>query len=160
MTDTLLADITSVADSLEATAAEVKKRQLPEALRWWKLVAERYDELDAQRKRINAVLENLSRVTLPEMMQEAGVKTVTVENLNGANYRFTVSQRFSCSMPDKEQGMNWLRENNLGDLIQETVNAQTLSSAIKKMIEDEGREPPEDLFKQSYMNYTSATKAR
>lgn len=149
--------LTALADEVEAAVEGVKKGKLPAALKYWKLTTDEYEAFDKQRKRLYQALEDLSRKTIPEMMAEEGVKTITLEDVG---YRFTVSQRFSCSMPDKEAGMEWLRQNGLGDLIQPTVNAQTLSSAVKKMIEDEGREPPEDLFNTNYMSFTSATKAR
>jgi hypothetical protein len=38
----------------------------------------------------------------------------------------------------------WLRENDLGSLIQETVNARTLSSAVKGLLED-GETIPEEM---------------
>jgi hypothetical protein len=150
-------DLRQLATKTEELALLVRQGKIAEALRFWHALSDNYEAFDKQRKRINAVIEALSRGTLPEMMGEEGVKTVTLEDVG---YRFTVSQRFSCSMPDKEAGMGWLRSNNLGDLIQETVNAQTLASAMKRLIEEEGREPPPELFNTSYMAYTSATKAR
>jgi hypothetical protein len=147
----------AAADEIVAMVEGVKKGKLVEALTYWKGTGDEYEAFDKERKRIGQALEDLSRKTIPEMMAEEGVKTITLEDIG---YRFTVSQRFSCSMPDKEAGMEWLRGNGLGDLIQPTVNAQTLSSAMKKMIEDDGREPPSELFTTSYMSFTSATKAR
>jgi hypothetical protein len=147
----------AVADELEGLTAQIRRGGLPDALRFWKLTGEEYDQFDKERKRIYEALESLSRKTIPEMMEEQGIKTITLEDIG---YRFTVSQRFSCSMPDKEAGMAWLKANGLGDLIQPTVNAQTLSSAAKKRLEDEGLEMPTDLFNTSYMAFTSATKAK
>lgn len=149
--------LTQLADEVTEMVEGVKKGKLPAALLYWKLTSDEYEAFDKQRKRIYQALEDLSRKTIPEMMAEEGVKTITLDTIG---YRFTVSQRFSCSMPDKEAGMEWLKANNLGDLIQPTVNAQTLSSAVKKMIEDDGIEPPAELFNTNYMSFTSATKAR
>lgn len=142
---------------VEQTARDIKKSKLAEALRWWKTTTDQYDELDKHRKRMLATLEEMSRKIIPEMMSEEGVKTITLDDVG---YRFTVSQRFSCSMPEKELGMQWLRDNGLGDLIQETVNSGTLSSAVKKRIEDDGMDVPAELFNTNYMSYTSATKVK
>lgn len=141
----------------EQAAAYIKKGKLPDALRYWKTLSDQYEELDKERKRIYQVIEDLSRKALPEMMAEEGVKTISLDDIG---YRFTVSQRFSCSMPEKELGMEWLRNNGLGDLIQMTVNAGTLSSAVKKRIEDDGLDVPAELFNTNYMSYTSATKLK
>lgn len=145
------------ADALDERLITVKKGNLADALRFYYGTRESYDEVDAQRKRIYEALENMSRATIPEMMADEGIKTITLDDIR---IRFTVSQRFSCSMPDKDAGMVWLRENGLGDLIQETVNAGTLSSAAKKRIETDGLEMPGEYFRTSYMTFTSATKVK
>jgi hypothetical protein len=149
--------LAAIAGHVEEEIAGIKKMPLQDVLRYWHLLSDAYEALDKERKRVYAAVENLSRGTIPEMMQEQGVRSMTLDDLG---YRFTVSQRFSCSMPDKDAGMKWLRENGLGDLIQETVNSGTLSSAMKRLIENEGREPPADYFNTNYMSYTSATKAK
>jgi len=149
--------LTALANELEEVIKVVRKGGLPEALTFWKASKDEYEAFDEQRKRVYAALESLSRQTLPEMMAEHDTKTITLDSLG---YRFTVSQRFSCSMPDPDAGMKWLKENGLGDLIKPTVNAQTLSSAVKKRIEDDGMEVPPELFNTSYAPFTSATKVK
>jgi hypothetical protein len=57
----------------------------------------------------------------------------------------------------KEIGIEWLRSNNAEDLIQETVNSQSLSRFAKDLIE-EGRELPEDIFNVAIIPNTSRTK--
>lgn len=146
-----------LANQIEAQVAEIKRMNIEDVLRFWHFNGDAYEAMDKERKRLYAALETLSRVSIPEIMGEKKVRTVTLDDVG---FRFTVSQRFSASMPDKERGKEWLRSNGLGDIIQETINAQTLSSAIKKMIEDDGKDPPAELFTTNYMSYTSATKAR
>jgi hypothetical protein len=155
--ETITLSLRGRADEIDELVKQARRGSLPDALRFWKLISDQYDELDKQRKRVYQAIEDMSRKTIPEMMEEQGIKTITLEDIG---YRFTVAQRYSCSMPDKEAGMAWLKANGLGDLIQPTVNAQTLSSAAKKRLEDDGLEMPTDLFNTSWMAYTSATKAR
>jgi hypothetical protein len=58
----------------------------------------------------------------------------------------------------KEAAFEWLRENGLGELITETVNASTLSAQARKMLED-GTELDADIFNVSVFPTTSITKA-
>ena len=99
--------------------------------------------------------ELLSREQIPEIMKEHGVKTITVEGVG----RVTVSYRFSCSMLDKEMGLDWLRNNGHGGIIIETVNSSTLAAFAKSQLQEQGAELPADVFKTSTSPYTSITKA-
>lgn len=144
-------------DLAEKTLAKAKTGSLPDILHFFESERDKYDALDGCRKRLNALIENMSREDIPEMMRDAGVRTITLDDIKR---RFTVAQRFNASMPDKDIGMAWLRENGAGALIQETVNAQTLSSWAKNRIEEEGLDLPADKFKVSTMAYTSSTAVK
>ena len=96
----------------------------------------------------------MKNVTVPTLFNQHGVKTISVDG-----YRFSVSVRLSASIPDKELGFQWLRDNNLGDIIKPTVNAMTLASTAKELIE-EGLELDPDLFKVSYNENTSVTRVK
>lgn len=145
----------AVAD-LTARIEEIRKGGLPDALRFYKDVKDGYELAEVERKKVGQLIEDLSRTTIPDMMDEQGVKTITLEDIG---YRFTVSQRWSCSIIDKDAGIPWLKENGAAALVFETVNAQTLASYAKGRVEDEGFDLPVDIFKTGTMNYTSVTKA-
>lgn len=139
----------------QAEVLEIRRSPLAEALTQWTLTDDDYEELNEARKEIYALLETLNKGTLPEMMQDSKTKTITLSNVGR---RFTVSHRLSCSMLDKEKGVEWLIANG-GDAIPKlTVNAQTLSSFAKARIEKQGLDMPEDLFKVSTVSQVSATK--
>lgn len=144
-------------EGIQAETAERRKGTLPEALRFYKVLKDEYDEFETVRKKIGETLEGLSRNTIPEMMAENEVRTITLDDIG---YRFTISHRWSCSMVDKDAGITWLKENGLAPMVFETVNAQTLASWAKGLVEDEGRDPPAELFKTGQMAFTSVTKAR
>lgn len=108
------------------------------------------------REALNDLEEDLSRVKVPEVMKEHNVKTIHIEDVG----RVTVSYRFSCSMLDKEAGINWLRANGHGGIVIETVNSSTLASFAKSLLEDEGKDMPESIFKTGTSPYTSITKVR
>lgn len=105
------------------------------------------------REALSAMEERLSREQVPDVMRANNIRSTTIEGVG----RVSLSQRWSCSMLDKELGMEWLRENGNGGVIQETVNAQTLGALAKEM-NTEGFDLPQDLFKTSIMTYTSITK--
>lgn len=143
--------------AFNAAMAEAKKGKLTDCLKMWFMSREDYDALDVIRKQLHKALEDVSRITIPEFMAEEGVKSTSLEDIG---YRFTVSQKVSASIaPDKKDAAYaWLRETGNAVIITETVNASTLSSFVRKRVQDEGLEVPEDLFKVSTMAFTSATK--
>ncbi len=112
------------------------------------------EKIKEAREALQEMTDQLSRETVPEFMKRAGVKTLTLEGVG----RVTVSHRYSCSMLDKDLGFKWLRTNDAGELIQETVNAQTLAAYAKNRLEQEGFAMPDDIFKVGAVTFTSITK--
>lgn len=152
-TQTLTHDVKIV----EEEVSNIKKAKLTDALRFYKTLKDEYEALDEQRKKIGEMLEGLSRNSIPDMMAEEDVRTVTLDDVG---YRFTVSQRVSCSMVDKDGAIDWLKANDQGAIVIETVNSGTLASFAKSYVEDKGADLPVEFFKMSTMAFTSVTKAR
>lgn len=84
-------------------------------------------------------------------------KTLTAR-FDDRDYRITLSTALRASIRKgcKDGAHDWLREHQLGDLITETVSAQTLGAAATHMM-TENRELPEDLFNAFYQNTVSIT---
>lgn len=101
-------------------------------------------------------LDNLRQDKIPTAFKEAGITSLTVDG-----YRYTISQtlRASIKPETKEDAYQWLRDNDLGDLIIETVNASTLAAQARKMAED-GLELEPDLFNVNIVPTTSITQAK
>lgn len=116
-------------------------------------------EIKTAREALADIADALSTSAIPDLLRHmketTGLKTPI--NLEGVG-RVTVSYRFSCSMLDKAQGIAWLDANGHGDIAPRSVNAQTLGSFAKKMIEDEGVDLPAEIFKTGTAPYTSITK--
>ncbi len=112
------------------------------------------------RKTLEQMSDHLSRVVIPDTIKSLRERTGEKPpfNIEGVG-RVTVSYRFSCTMTDKPAGLDWLRANGHEGLIQETVNSSTLSAFGKDMLENQGKELPEEIFKTSTSPYTSITKA-
>ena len=153
----------SIAHQMEEMLKEAEEEErllkattdLPLVLRKFKEIRDANERLEVSRKKFNTFLDFFSRNIIPDMMQEQGVKTISLDDIG---YRFTVSVKMNASMADKAAGMNWLRDEGHGDLIQETVNASSLSAFAKSYIEETGKDLPADLFKLSNLRYTSVTK--
>ena len=107
------------------------------------------------REALNQIEEKLSREQVPDALRSHQIRTITVEGVG----RVSLGTRWSASMPDKQAGFEWLRSNEHGGVIQETVNAQTLGALAKELNED-GLELPAPTFTTNIMTYTSITKVK
>jgi len=107
------------------------------------------------REALEQIEMKLSREQVPEVMRAHNIKNITIEGVG----RVTLGTRWSASMPDKAAGFEWLRANEHGGVIQETVNAQTLG-ALAKELNLEGTELPAPTFTTNIMTYTSITKVK
>lgn len=112
------------------------------------------------RKSLDNMSDHLSRVVVPDTVKDLKERTGEKPpfNIDGVG-RVSVSYRFSCSMIDKDKGIEWLRSEGHGGIVQETVNSSTLASFAKNLLEVDGIELPDDKFKISTSPYTSITKA-
>lgn len=108
------------------------------------------------RESLDRLEEHLSRQAIPDVFLRHEIKTITVEGVG----RVTVSNKWGCSMIDKEAGLRWLRETGNEGLIQETVNASTLAAFAKNLSDTEGKDLPDEIFKVGRVPYTSITKVR
>lgn len=154
-----IADLMEQAVVKGNAAFDAAKKGAPEDLiRLYVATDESYDRLDKARKELYAMLEGVSRNYIPEVLAERQIKTISLDDIKR---RITVAVRISASIvPDnKALAFQWLRDNKADALIQETVNAGTLSSFAKQRLE-EGYELPEELFKMNTMQYTSVTKIK
>jgi hypothetical protein len=97
--------------------------------------------------------ERLSREYVPDVMRLSNIRSTTIEGVG----RVSLGTRWSASMIEKEEAMNWLRQSGNSGVIQETVNAQTLG-ALAKELNATGYELPQDKFTTNVMTYTSITK--
>lgn len=116
------------------------------------------EKLEVALKPFDAFYEEMAKVKIPTMFERHKVPNVTLEE----GYRVQVSHTLRASIrggQDKEAAYQWLRDNGLGDLVTETVNAATLSAAAKAMAE-ENRELDGDLFNVAIMANTSFVRVK
>ena len=113
----------------------------------YKALLDRKDELEEQTKENNAAIEELKKQIAQEMIDNES----PVISRNGFRYSLAQKTKYSKKAEEKllEEGLDFfevLRNEGLGDLIKETVNANTLSSSMKAYVEENG-ELSEDLAK-------------
>jgi hypothetical protein len=149
----LLTNITSTVR--EETNEAVASEDHIEVIRHYDQLRQVTALIKESREALEQIEMKLSRESVPEIMRAHHVKTITVEGVG----RVSLGTRWSASMPDKGAGFDWLRANEHGGVIQETVNAQTLG-ALAKELNEEGKELPTPTFTTNIMTYTSITKAK
>jgi hypothetical protein len=114
------------------------------------------DTFQAAQDALDQAYDAMTKEVVPAAFEREEATTLTIK----AGYRITISQRYYASIiPDKKaDAYKWLRANKLDDLIQETVNASTLSAAGKELLETKGKELPEGMFNCHFQPNTSITK--
>lgn len=119
-----------------------------------------HDTVAEELKELSKLVEKIKTETLPQLFEDYKTKNVSVE-VDGVTYRVGTSVRATASIKgDAAEAHKWLRDNNLGALIIETVNASTLAATAKTMMETDGKEPDPDLFQFGSMTTTSVTKVK
>jgi len=105
-----------------------------------------YKGLDDARKKVYHVLDFMDKTLVPKAFEREELDSVRVPEIARS---FNLSKQRTASMLDKPRGFEWLRDNGLGELVTETVNAQTLAKALSEYIAEKAKDPPEDIFKYS-----------
>lgn len=152
----LLDDLFVIAQEFRAKQEFIHTEKIQDQVRFLRLLRDVKETAADIESQLGKVLEKMRQETIPNSFKESGVTTLTVDG-----YRYTISQtlRASIRADKKLDAYKWLRENDLGDLITETVNASTLSAQARKMAED-GTELEPDLFNVSIVPNTSITQAK
>jgi len=96
-------------------------------------------DLEDRLEKVNADIKEADR-ELSDMMAEAETPNFTH---SGFMYVLTTKTRASAKAGMKNELFAALRANDAGDMIQETVNANTLSSFVKEQMGENNDEVPE-----------------
>lgn len=144
-----------LANDIEKVVDATEKGTLTDACEIYINLKTGYDELDKARKRIYASLDKMNKQVIPTKLEASGVDKIQIPELARSFY---ISTKYSASMPDREVGYAWLRDNGYGDVIGETVNAGTLASLCKSMVLDDGVDVPADIIDFKSYNTTGSSK--
>jgi hypothetical protein len=151
----LLANLTVELSGLIEAIADNKTIPPSEVARAYFFVRAAHEALDKSVKALYHVRDRLDKAVVPERLELFGTDITRLPDLGRS---FTINEKISASFPDKEAGHAWLREIGQGDLIQETVNAGTLSAFIRNLQIDQNIDPPEGVVKVSAYKTTSINK--
>lgn len=128
----------------------------------YKALLDTKEALADQTKRNNAeVLQ--CRDQLAQAMLDAEVEQV---GRHGINWRLKPTTKYSKKAGKDEELFELLREKGLGDLIKETVNAQTLQGAMSELAAENDDELPEEfsdvisVYEYMDISHRKSTKAK
>lgn len=150
----------AAAKAIEAVGSNMKNDtsvKASEVAEYYFYVREIYERADKALKVAYHTHDMMNKHLIPERMQAEGVDGIKVPSIARS---FSIVAKTSASFLDKEQGYEWLRTIGQGDIIQETVNAGTLSAFCRNLVLEQGIEPPADLIKMSTYNTTGMVKYR
>lgn len=131
--------------------------------RLYKVCKDLCDEFEAALAPLTDRTEELKTKIVPAAFERDKAKTMTIEVPFDPhnNYRVTSTTKLRASIPaaKRDEAYTWLRDNKMGPLITESVNAETLSAAARAMADD-NKELPEDIFTTYYQYGVSVTRVK
>lgn len=97
-----------------------------------KILRDMKKEKDDELKQINADLERQESLLIQSMVDEE----LTSFKMEGSNFILT-SRLYASPKPEhKADVIEWFKGSSLADIVQETINAQTLTATVKAMQEE------------------------
>jgi hypothetical protein len=112
--------------------------------------------LEEPLKRKKKLHDLLRKGLIPEQFEREDIETVRVAGVGTAYLSTRLFASIITAVHDK--AFTWLRKNDLGDLISNTVNSSALSSSFKDRVAA-GQSIPEALFHVHYETRVSVKKA-
>lgn len=152
---------------LEQQARNEQKKLTPmAALRLMDQVF-RHKELisDHVKSPIEKIYDILRFTVVPEVFTDNEVTTLTVEGIGRCNIMDDISVSMEGSTKEekeehKQAFYQWLRQNELEDLITQTVNAQTLAAFVRRQIQSkDGLKLPYDHIKVKPVSRAQITRS-
>lgn len=147
----LTADLAKLEQQLERSA----KAGAINAAKSFVVLRRLKDKAEDFQSQFQSIFDRYQKVVIPELFESEGVTSLPLAE----GYRVGISNKFYASIKKdmRDKAWAWLKKHGLKDLITETVNASSLSAAIKYEIENNNLDPPEDLFTTAFVPNTSVT---
>ena len=95
-------------------------------------------------KDTNKAIEMITKIVLPDLMDEQGVQNLKINGVGRISLRAEVYA--SILADNREDAYDWLRATGRASLISETVNSSSLKAACKEWLKN-GEVIPDDLIK-------------
>lgn len=112
------------------------------------------DKLEEELKIINQDFDKLRLETLPNALDEAGIRTATFEGIGRVS--LTADLYVSCPTENKSELYDWLRSHGYDGLVVDYVHPSSLKGWVKERIE--GAESIPEIVKVSPFTRASVTK--
>jgi hypothetical protein len=122
---------------------QTDKQELQDALKVYRMVRNFHDDLADCMKELKKHYDFFRSEQLPDRFQAEKVDSIKVD---GTSFASTAREYTSINPAHKVEAFDWLRQHNLGELIVENVNTQSLSSAMREFKEEQGIDPDDELF--------------
>jgi hypothetical protein len=135
-------------------ARDIPTESIQTACNNFRYLREAQDDLKKLLSQVTELVDVARQVQLPLMFKEDGITSISVD---GIRYTISHTVRASTAAGKRDEAFQWLRDNELGALITETVNASTLSAEARRQMEA-GEALPENLFNVALVPNVSATK--
>lgn len=131
---------------------------VPDAIALYTRIYTVHEKMTEIVKHTEALKGIFGKGLVPEAMDLSQTKTLTISE----GHRVTrTDDKIYASIPAEKRpaAYQWLRDHEAGDLIQETVNASTLSAYVKSLRE-KNEDVPDDLFTVLEVPAVSLTRAK
>lgn len=153
----ITANIEILAAQIEQHLVEVEARgDTTEILITYHKLKGDYEALDKARKMIFHHNDKMDKGTVPALFDRIGQDLVRIPDIGRSFY--PVTKQSASIVGPKPDAYEWLRSNGGSEIIQETVNAGTLASFLKEMIQDQNIEPPPELILYKTYKTTGSSK--
>ena len=111
----------------------VDVNELSEAIEQFKSVGAQILAVESKLKELKAQEKYISEFTIPEIMEKQNLKTVKLKD----GSELSVGKRFFASFKTdkKEEGIQWLRDNGLGDIVDNNITVTFGQGEDNKAVE-------------------------
>jgi len=126
-------------------APEATSLDLIAAAEEMKYCKDEAERLEAEAKQYKDRYNQLRERTVPELMKKLGLLNAAGKGsftFSGGKVHLETKIAASCTKANQETFFNWCRSNGAQDLIQETVNHNSLSAFIRERRGDALADPP------------------
>jgi hypothetical protein len=150
-----LAQDASAVETLGAAMKEDGTLKPSELAEFYFHIKDLHEKADDAVKKMYHVHDMLNKHLIPARLKEEGLTGIRVPSVARS---FSIVTKTSATFVDKDAGLEWLRSIGQKEMIQETVNAGTLSSFCRNMMLEQGIDPPDGIVKVSTYDTTSMVK--
>lgn len=130
--------------SAEMDAIKEDGAEAPDLIPFYGAIRDAEEKLEVPGDKLHGIHDHLKYGVIPETWERDDLGAMSTSN--GDRIHVTIDTMASILKDNRPAAFKWLRANKHGDLIQETVNAQTLSAFARTWMEEKGKDFPKNAF--------------